>query len=135
MNNNENMRDFNINVRSQKYVIFQITSVAKWGGTLLLSIWCTYNWYLLEVYDLGNMLDTIIGFWKRDKIFRVVERKYFRIISWNPMFLGSEIQMEIPHFFMRFHEKNLKIFPFHDSKKFSTHFQTHMMVCNMFPRS
>ena len=64
MNNDENMRNFNLNVRSQKYVIFQITSVARWGDTLLLSIWCTYNWYLLKFYDLENMLHTIIGVWK-----------------------------------------------------------------------
>ena len=62
MNNDENMRNFNPNVRSQKYVILSnFTSVAKWDGTLFLCVQYGHNWYLLEAYDLGDMLDTIIS--------------------------------------------------------------------------
>ena len=107
MNNDENMRNFNPNVRSQKYVILSnFTSVAKWGGTLLLSIWCTYNWYLLEVYGLGNMLHTVIGVWKCVKNFlESWKGNIFKFFSWNLMKKwGISIWISDPKN-MRFHEK------------------------------
>ena len=42
-------------------LIFRRQFWAKWYGTLPLCIGRTYNWYLLQAYDLGNMLDTFIG--------------------------------------------------------------------------
>ena len=137
MNNDENMRNFNPNVRSQKYVILSnFTSVAKWGGTLLLSIWCTYNWYLLEVYDLGNMLDTIIGVWKRVENFLESWKgnifKFFHEISY---FWDLRFRWKFLIFSWDFMKKIWKYFLSTTLKKFSTHFQTPMMVCNMFHRS
>ena len=38
--------------------------MTKWDGTFLLSIRGTYNWYLLEAHDLGNMIDAFISVWK-----------------------------------------------------------------------
>ena len=45
-------------------LIFRQQLRAKWDGTPPLCIRNPYNWYLLEVHDLRNMLDTFIGVWK-----------------------------------------------------------------------
>ena len=65
MNNDEKMKNFHPKVILQKYAIFSnFTSVAKWDSTLFLCIQYGHNWYLLEAYDLGDMLDTFISIWK-----------------------------------------------------------------------
>ena len=42
-------------------LIFRPDLRTKWDGTLPLCVRHIYNWYLLEAYDLANMLDTFIG--------------------------------------------------------------------------
>ena len=68
----EDMRKFQHIPRSEKWLIFWILLVlAKWDGTLPLCVRHIYNWYLLEAYDLANMLDTFIGVWKcKEKILK-----------------------------------------------------------------
>ena len=42
-------------------LIFRPQLLAKSDGTLVLCIQYGHNWYLLEAYDLGDMLDTFIS--------------------------------------------------------------------------
>ena len=61
--------------------IFRRYLLAKWDGTLPICVRHIYNWYLLEAYDLANMLDTFIGVWKCvEKILRQFDEKinFFR---------------------------------------------------------
>ena len=52
-------------------LIFRRDLRTKWDGTLPLCVRHIYNWYLLEAYDLANMLDTFIGVWKcKEKILK-----------------------------------------------------------------
>ena len=51
-------------IHQMNVLIFRQQLRTKWDGTLPLCIGNAYNWYLLEAYDLRNMLDTFIGVWK-----------------------------------------------------------------------
>ena len=65
MKSHVNMMNFHLMSDPKNMHFFSnFTSVTKWDGTLLLSIRGTYNWYLLEAHDLGNMIDAFISVWK-----------------------------------------------------------------------